>query len=408
MIDRRLFLKSSGVAMAGLGFAPAFLRRALAAGTGSRGRVLVTIFQRGAVDGLSMVPPYAEGRYFELRPSLAIPRPGAADGALKLDDTFALHPALGALKPMYDAGALAVVQAVGSPDKSRSHFDAQDFLESGTPGVKTTRDGWQNRLLQASPGDRCAFRGVALQPTLPRSLAGPAPALALERLGSFRLKDAGAADRLAAGRDAELGGSAGEAAAAVRFLAEVKPDRFPPEHGAVYPGSPLGQRLKQIAQLIRADVGLEVAATDCGGWDTHAAQGAGKGQLAGRLQDFGDAIGAFAQDLGERLADVCLVTLTEFGRTVRENGSRGTDHGHGSAMLVLGGGVRGGRVVTRWKGLADAELFEGRDLPVTTDHRDVLGEALIAHLGVSDVASVFPGYQGEPRGVFAPAVSPSR
>lgn len=409
--DRRFFLKSSGLALAGLGFAPGFLRRALAGTDPGSRKVLVTIFQRGAADGLSMVPPFAEPAYATLRPGIAIPPPGAGDGAaLDLDGHFALHPALAALEPLWKGGSLAVVHAVGSPDPTRSHFDAQDFLDAGTPGVKSTRDGWQNRALQVRPEDGATpFRAVALQPNLPRSLAGSAGAVAINAISEFGVRGGPAGDALAARLsndyaatgDPALRRTGREAFAALRILHEANPGRFAPDHGADYPAAPIGQRLKQIAQLIKADVGLEIAATDCGGWDTHAGQGAAQGQLANRLREFGDALAAFWTDLGDRMADVCVVTMTEFGRTVKENGSRGTDHGHGSVMLVLGGGVKGRRVLARWKGLREQDRFEGRDLAVTTDHREVLSEVLASHLGTSDLAAVFPGFLTKDRlGLF--------
>lgn len=400
MNDRRLFLKSSGLALVGLGCAPGFLRRALAS-TGSGKKVLVSIFQRGAVDGLSMFPPLGEPRYFDLRPTIALGKPGSDGGALRLDDTFGMHPALGALGKLWSGGSLAVVHAVGSPDPTRSHFDAQDYLDAGTPGVKVTDDGWLNRALisEARP-DATPFRALALQPNLPRSLQGKAPALAMSSISEFDLRAGKDSSTVAAGFSAMYAGAvdrtlrvAGdEAFDSMKALRDANPSRFAPENGASYPNSPLAKRLKEIAQLVRADVGLEIAATDCGGWDTHAGQGDGKGQLANRLQDLGDSLGAFAADLGERMADVCVVTMTEFGRTVRENGTRGTDHGHGSVMMVLGGGVKGRRVLSRWKGLSDGVLYEGRDLPATIDHREVLSETLASHLGVTDLARVFPGF----------------
>ena len=405
MHDRRFFLKSSGLALAALGFAPGFLRRALASTDGSRRKVLVTIFQRGAVDGLSMVPPFAEPAYAAARPVIAIPAPGSGEGAaLDLDGHFGLHPALAGLRPIWDAGSLAVIHAVGSPDPTRSHFDAQDFLDAGTPGVKSTRDGWLNRALQARPEPGATtFRAVALQPNLPRSLAGRASAVAMNAIGDFGVRGGQAGDAMAArlsndyaaAGDPALRATGREAFEAVRALREANPSRFAPEHGAEYPPGNLGRRLKEIAQLVKADVGLEIAATDCGGWDTHAGQGASQGQLANRLQELGNALAAFSLDLGARMADVCVVTMTEFGRTVKENGTRGTDHGHGSVMLVLGGGVKGKRVLARWKGLRTQDLYEGRDLAATIDHREVLSEVLASHMGIADLGAVFPGFSSE-------------
>ena len=398
--DRRFFLKSYGLALAGFGCTPSFLMRAVASTDPARRKILVTIFQRGAVDGLSMVPPVAEGRYYDLRPAIAIPRPGQGDdAALALDGHFALHPSLARLEPLWKRGALAVVHAGGSPDPTRSHFDAQDYLDAGTPGVKSTPGGWLNRALESEPRpDATAFRAVALQPNLPRSLAGQAGALAMNAIGEYGLRggaDAAAprwSDLYASALDPRLRAAGSEAFESMRALREARPGRFAPENGAAYPAAPLGRRLREIAQLVKAGVGLEVAATECGGWDTHAGQGATRGQLANRLRELGDALAAFTTDLGDRMADVCVVTMTEFGRTVKENGARGTDHGHGSVMLVLGGGVKGGRVVARWKGLDDANLYEVRDLAVTIDHREVLSDVLEKHMGIGNLSRVFPGF----------------
>ncbi len=397
-MDRRLFLKASSLAMAGLGFAPRFLQAA-AAQPAARGKVLVLVFQRGAADGLSMLPPLGDRRYAELRPTLALPAEGEG-AALKLDGFFGLHPALGALLPFYERGRLAGIHGVGSPDLTRSHFDAQDFMESGTPGLKATEDGFLARALGAMPPAKAApFRAVALQPNLPRSLAGDASALALASLDDFQIPNPSAGrgfeGMYGAALDEALRGAGREAAEALRALKAKDPRRWAPE--AAYPASPLGRRMKEIAQLIKADLGLRVAVTDCGGWDTHVGQGAAKGQLAGRLQDFGDSLGAFLTDLGERMDDVLLVTLTEFGRTVRENGNRGTDHGHGSCLFVAGGAVRGRRVLARWRGLDPANLHEGRDLPVTVDYRDVMAELLAGHLGLKDQGRLFPGYALDPK-----------
>jgi uncharacterized protein (DUF1501 family) len=381
-----------------------------------RPKSLVVIFQRGAVDALSMVPPVGDALYAGYRPSIAIPAKGD-DAAIPLDSTFALHPALAPLKAVWDAKRLAIVHAVGSPDPTRSHFDAQDFVETGTPGVKATDDGWLNRYLVARsaapaashgatspplPPTGSPLRAVALQPNRPRILAGDAAVVAMGSLGELKVNGPAANVRdfehmYAAAVDQALRGTAADAFDAIRSLRAVQSA----PSAATYPTSPLGKRLQAIAQLIRADAGVEVAVTECGGWDTHAGQGASKGQLASRLDELGASIAAFATDLGDRLDDVCLVTVTEFGRTVRENGTKGTDHGHGSVMLVLGGKVRGKRVVAKWKGLAEDQLWQGRDLPVTADHRDVFAEVLRAHLGQRDLATIFPQYTPARVGLFA-------
>jgi uncharacterized protein (DUF1501 family) len=403
MASRRFFLKSSGLALVSFGLAPqALVRTVRAAGRGGK-KALVVVFQRGAVDGLNTVVPYADREYRRLRPSIAIPAPrgGGKDAALDLDGRFGLHPALEPLMPLWRDGTLGVVHAVGSPDPTRSHFDAQDFMETGTPGIKSTDDGWMNRHLRACPDAKATpFRGVAMTPTLPRALAGAAPAVAMADLRSFTLRPAASgASALYTGGDL-LSGTARETFEAIEFLRRADPARFSPAAGAVYPRGRYGDSLKQIAQLLKADVGVEVAFTEIGGWDHHAAEGGVQGQLANRLREFGQALAAFHRDLGDRMQDVVVVTLTEFGRTVRENGNRGTDHGHASVAFVMGGGVRGGRVHGRWPGLGDDALYESRDLAVTTDFRDLLGEVLTAHLGLRDVGKVFPGHRAREVGVM--------
>jgi uncharacterized protein (DUF1501 family) len=393
MTTRRVFLKSSGLALVSFGIAPRALVRSALAAEGGRKKALVVIFQRGAVDGLNTVIPYGDPVYRRVRPAIAIPAPkgGSRDAALDLDGQFGLHPALEPLLAPWREGSLAVVHAVGSHDSTRSHFDAQDFMETGTPGVKSTEDGWMNRHLRAHP-DREAtpFRGVSLTPTLPRCLAGSAPAVAMEDIRSFALRPGAAAAADAFPETFE----------AIEFLKKADPLRYRPAAGAVYPRGRYGESLRQIAQLLKADVGVEVAFTEIGGWDHHAAEGGVTGQLANRLREFGGALAAFHRDLGDHMRDVVVVTLTEFGRTVRENGNRGTDHGHASVSFVMGGGVRGGRVHGRWPGLGDGDLYEGRDLAVTTDFRDLLGEVIGAHLGVRDVGRVFPGHRPKPVGVM--------
>lgn len=400
MISRRFFLKSSGLALVSFGVAPRALVRGVYAAEGARRKkTMVVIFQRGAMDGLNTVVPYGEDAYRRLRPTIAVPAPrgGSTDGALDLDGRFGLHPALEPLLPLWQERSLAAVHAIGSPDATRSHFDAQDFMESGTPGLKSTDDGWMNRHLRANPDAHATpFRAVALTPTLPRSLAGPAPAVAMADIAAFALRPAaardGAFEAMYSGGGDLLHGTARETFAAIEFLKKADPGRYAPAAGAVYPRGRYGDSLRQIAQLVKADVGLEVAFTEIGGWDHHAAEGGVQGQLAARLREFGQALFAFHRDLGDRMRDVVVVSLTEFGRTVRENGNRGTDHGHASVAFVMGGAVRGGRVRGRWPGLRDGDLYEGRDLAVTTDFRDLLAEVLSEHLGARSLAPVFPGH----------------
>jgi len=406
MISRRFFLKNGAFAMVSLGFAPSFLSRtALAAGV--RAKRLIAIFQRGAVDGLSVVVPFGDAEYYRSRPSIAIARPGADDAAISLDGFFGFNPRLRALKPFWDNRALAIVHACGSPDNTRSHFDAQDYMETATPGIKSTGDGWLNRYLQAKrEQDATPFRAVAVANQLPRMLQGPAPSIALHQVDQFGIRAGQQSDKVSAlferaygvSPNTQLNVTGREAFEAIKMLQGANPAQYQPDHGADYPRSPFGQALKQIAQLAKAGVGLEVAFADLGGWDTHVNQGAGQGQLAGRLDDFGNAIAALVTDLGDRMADTVVLTMSEFGRAVNENGNRGTDHGHGNAMIVIGGGVRGGHVYGRWPGLAMANRYEGRDLAVTTDFRDVFAEIVVRHLGIADAGPVFPGY----------AVSPSK
>jgi uncharacterized protein (DUF1501 family) len=407
MMTRRIFLKSSGLALVSFGVAPrALLRSVYAAGAQRRGKVLVVLFQRGACDGLNTVIPYGEESYRRLRPTIAVPAPRGAslEAALDLDGFFGLHPALEPLLPLWKQGSLAAVHAVGSPDSTRSHFDAQDFMESGTPGRKSTEDGWMNRCLQVHPRPEATpFRGVSMTKTLPRSLAGPAPAVAMANIRGFEVRPAAGAavargfEEMYEGavRDV-LHGTGKDTFGAIEFLKKADPERYQPAAGVEYPRGSYGDSLRQVAQLLKADVGVEMAFAEGGGWDHHAAEGAVQGQLAQRLRELGRALLAFHKDLGDRMSDVVVVTLTEFGRTVHENGNRGTDHGHASASFVMGGRVRGGKVHGRWPGLRPEQLHEGRDLAITTDFRDLLGEVLADHLGALDLAKVFPGHSITP------------
>ena len=402
MTSRRVFLKNGAFALVSLGFAPSFLARtAYAQGARPRAKQLIAIFQRGAVDGLSVVVPFGDAEYYRARPTIAVQRPGSgADAAVDLDGFFGFNPRLAPLKPLWDMRTLAIVHASGSPDSTRSHFDAQDYMESATPGVKSTSDGWLNRYLQAQKLEHTTpFRAVALTQQLPRMLQGTAAATAMSQISQFDIRggqttSAGATfeSLYAEARDRVLGNTGREAFDAIRMLKGADPSRYLPEHGADYPRGPFGQALKQIAQLIKADVGLEVAFADVGGWDTHINQGSSQGQLATRLDDFARGIAALVADLGDRMADVVVLTMSEFGRAVNENGNRGTDHGHGNAMMAIGAGVRGGKVYGRWPGLSIEQRYERRDLAVTTDFRDVFAEVVVRHLGVSDPRPIFPGY----------------
>jgi len=410
MQSRRLFLKGSALAMFGVGTLPAWLSRSVYAADSSerRKKILVAIFQRGAVDGLNMVVPFGEPRYYELRPSIAIPKPdGTANSAIDLDGFFGLHPALAPLKPLYDAQHLAIVDAVGSPDPTRSHFDAQDYMESGTPGLKGA-DGWMNRALPNQRGPVSAVRAVSLGDTLARSLRGHNAAVAVHNLNDFQVHDPRGASAFESmyenSLDTMIHGAAKDTFDAVKIVQSIQKQAYVPANGASYSNGAFGRSLQQIAQLIKANVGVEVAFADIGGWDTHVNETGGKptdGQLANNLSQFGQALAAFYQDLGDRMEDLTLVTMSEFGRTVKENGDRGTDHGHANVMFVLGGDVRGGKVHGDWPGLQPEQLYEERDLALTTDFRDVLGELVSKHLGNANVKSVFPGYDPRFRGLLA-------
>ena len=409
-MNRRFFLKSGSVALASVGMslsAPSFLERIALGNTlaGGKRKTLIAIFQRGAVDGLNVVVPFGESNYYELRPSIAIPKPGNADAAINLDGFFGLHPSMNAFKTLWDSKRLAIIHASGSPDNTRSHFDAQDYMESATPVVKSTSDGWLNRYLRSKQdSDQSLFRAVSMTKTMPRVLQGRAPAVAMSNLSEFAIRAGKSSENLQGGFEAiyaretkdSLAGMGRETFEAVNYLKTANPAQYQPENGAQYPRTPFGTSLLQIAQLIKAGVGLEVAFTDIGGWDTHVNQGNSRGQLANLLTQFSSGIAALYQDLGQRMDDVVVLTMSEFGRTVRENGNRGTDHGHANAMFVLGNGVKGGKVYGQWPGLKSDQLYEGRDLALTTDFRDVFGEIATRHLGSTDMKAVFPGYGSSP------------
>ena len=415
-MDRRVFMKSGAMALATMGLNPSFLRRTVfaqdlvkgaALNGNAKGKVLIVLFQRGAADALNVVVPFGEQAYYKMRPTIAVPRPvsGAANTAIDLDGFFGLHPSLKSFKPLWDDGILAPVHAVGSPSNTRSHFDAQDYMESGTPDNKGTHDGWLNRYLAVrGTCDECKlgkngmpFRAVAMTPQTPRILEGGTPTVAMNSLEEFTIRTSGTqAERIEAlyrtGSADVVHAAGGEMFEAVKILKAANPQKYLPQNNAAYPNSQFGNRLKQIAQLIKADVGLEVAFADVGGWDTHVNQGSSTGQLAQRLDDFAKSIAALTVDLGDRMADVTIMTMSEFGRTVRQNGNGGTDHGHASALFVIGGDVRGKKVYGKWPGLEPEQLYEGRDLALTTDFRSVFGEVASKHLGATKLDSIFPGF----------------
>jgi uncharacterized protein (DUF1501 family) len=403
-LTRRIFLKNSAMAMVATAAVPAFLARAVyGAETAGSKKKLVVIFQRGAADGLNVIVPHGEAAYYSMRPTIAIPRPSRAqESCIDLDGFFGMHPSLAPLKPLWDERHLALVHASGSPDTTRSHFDAQDYMESGTPGVKSTEDGWLNRCMQAEGDDAATpFRAVALGSSLPRILSGGAPAVAIDNVRNFAVGGGGPAAApissdfeamYAQSVDAVLHGTGHETFEAVKMLKSADPNRYQPAAGANYPRGRFGDALRQTAQLLKANLGVEVAFTDIGGWDHHVNEGSTQGQLANLLREFSQSLAAFWIDLGPIAEDTVAVTMSEFGRTARENGNRGTDHGHANVMFVLGGSVRGGKVYGRWPGMNEGQLYEGRDLAVTTDFRRVLGEAVARHLGNRQLDAVFPGF----------------
>ena len=406
-ITRRVFVRNSGLAIVGTAAVPSFLARAAwgVAETAGRNKRLVVIFQRGAADGLNMVVPHAEPQYYAMRPSINIPRPSVID----LDGFFGLHPALAAFQPLWQQRHLAIVHAAGSPDPNRSHFDAQDFMESGTPGIKATGDGWLNRSLRAMPPaqQKSPFEAIAMGPSIPRILSGAEAAIAMNNINDFSVGGRNAKASPAASAfeamydhsvDAVLHGTGEETFDAVKMLKSADPGQYKPAPGADYPKGRFGDSLRQLAQLIKANLGVQVAFADIGGWDHHVNEGAAEGQLANVLREFSQSLAAFWVDLGDLGEDTVVVTMSEFGRTARENGNRGTDHGHANVMFVFGGPVKGGKVYGRWPGLDQSQLYEGRDLALTTDFRQVVGEAVMRHMGNRNLAEVFPGFENQPSG----------
>ena len=408
-ITRRIFLKNGALALVATTAIPSFLTRTVwgVETSGTRRKRLVVLFQRGAADGLNIVVPHGESAYYAMRPAIAIPRPNRGqESAIDLDGFFGLHPSMASFKPLWDQKRLAIVHAAGSPDTTRSHFDAQDYMESGTPGVKSTEDGWLNRTVRLPESGATPFRAISMGGTLPRALAGTAPAVAIGNVNEFGVGGRGPAGAplsstfeamYSQSQDTVLHGTGRETFEAVKMLKAADPARYTPARGANYPRGRFGDSLRQLAQLVKADLGVEVAFADIGGWDHHVNEGAVQGQLSNVLREFSQSIAAFWTDLGDLGEDTVLITMSEFGRTARENGNRGTDHGHANVMFVLGGPVRGGRVYGQWPGLEQSQLYEGRDLALTTDFRRVLGEGVYRHLGNKDLATIFPGFENDPR-----------
>ena len=405
-ITRRVFVRNGALTVVGTTAIPGFLTRAAlgAAETTSRPKRLVVIFQRGAADGLNIVVPHGERQYYGMRPSINIPKKSVID----LDGFFGLHPSLAPFQPLWQQRHLAIVHAAGSPDPTRSHFDAQDFMESGTPGLKATEDGWLNRSLSplSSTIQSPPLRAIAIGSSLPRILSGSRPAVAINNVNDFSVggrtpKSSSAARAFEAmydhSSDSVLHSTGEETFDAVRMLKAALPGKYNPAPRANYPKGRFGDSVRQLAQLVKANLGVQVAFADIGGWDHHVNEGAAEGQLANVLADFSQSLAAFWIDLGDLAEDTVVITMSEFGRTARENGNRGTDHGHANVMFVLGGPVKGGRVYGRWPGLDQSQLYEGRDLALTTDFRQVIGEAIFKHMGNKNLAEVFPAYDAQPK-----------
>lgn len=411
MVNRRAFMKSGAMALfaAGFGGVPTFIARAANSVKillpYKKNKVLVCIFQRGAMDGLMAVSPYTDPNLKTLRPTLYM-SPATTEGKqIDLDGRFGLHPSLAAFAPFFTEGRMAIVHGVGSPNTTRSHFDAQDYMESGTPFSKSTSSGWLNRAVGLLGHEGTPFRAVSLTSSLPRSLYGDQESLAINNLQDFAIQMRGnpLATNLAAKSFEQLydqtssqilSKTGKESFDAMKMLNVNNIKNYQPANGVVYPNSPLGNALKQIATLIKMDVGMEVAFAESGGWDTHFNQGTVNGALARNLKDFSDSITAFWKDMEAYQDEVTVMTMTEFGRTAHQNGTGGTDHGRASCLFVLGNDVQGGEVYNNIKSLAKAELEDGRDLPVSTDFRSVFSSVANGHLKINNNTKLFPSWDG--------------
>ncbi len=404
-LNRRNLLKRTGVIALSALTLPAWMPRVAFAAKDAapKGDTLVCIFQRGGMDGLNAVVPHGEQAYYAARNTLAIPQPqvGNPKAAIDLDGFFGLNPNLQPFKEIFDAKQLAIVHAAGSPDPSHSHFDAMDFMERGTPGEKSIPTGWLARHLQSSASqNKSPFRAVGMGAMLQASLRGPVPATALQSIAQFHLngnpqeiaKFQASLASLYTG-DSFLDVEGTQSLDAINLLAKISASAYTPANGAKYPETLYGKALAAVAQLIKSDLGVEIAAVDLGGWDTHAGEGSvDGGELPKLLAEFSQGVHAFYTDMGDRMSSITIVTMSEFGRRLLENNSKGTDHGHGNVMFVLGGGVQGGKVYGDWPGLGKDQLYGPGDLNVTTDFRDVLGEIVKNRLGNSNLTAVFPNY----------------
>jgi uncharacterized protein (DUF1501 family) len=373
--------------------------------TAPRGDILVCIFLRGAADGLNMIVPHGEKHYYQQRPTLAIPRPDdlrteAKLRAIDLDGFFGLHPALSPLLPMWQAGDLAPIQAVGSPDQSRSHFKAMELMERGLDQQHGPPSGWLGRhLATLDTGNHSPLRGVSIGEIVARSLRGPVPATALRSIVDFHLggdPQAVAEMQSALATLYSLGDPldtlAMEAMDTLQAVNALDPSSYQPANDAIYPNDEFGLGLRQVATLIKAEVGLEVACLDVGGWDTHIAQGGSEGLMANLLESLAQGLSAFYLDLSEKTDQLLVVVMSEFGRRLKENGGLGTDHGHGGVMVLIGGNIAGGKVYAQWPGLVPEQLIGPGDLAGTTDYRDILAEIITRRLNNPHLEAIFPGY----------------
>jgi uncharacterized protein (DUF1501 family) len=405
--NRRSFLKYLAGAISAPAWFPRFTFASSAAKAAAQTDTLICVFLRGGADGLNIVVPYGEQRYYDNRPTLAVAEPGSSQySALEIDGFFGFHPSLAPLKELFDDGVFAPVIATGSHDDTHSHFDAMEFMESGVPGDKSVNTGWLARHLDVMrSANDSAFRALAIGYEVPSSLRGPVPATALNSIEEFHLEIYEAeAEQFQQTLQALYSGTsfvdvqALQTLDAVNSLAESGASGFQPENGAAYPdGSYFAAGLQEIAKIIKADVGLEAACVDYGNWDTHEGQGGAgpEGWMSSNLNDLARSLQAFYQDMGDRMNRVTVVVMSEFGRRIDENGSAGTDHGHGGVFFVLGGKVRGGKVYGQWPGLAPGDLYGPGDLAITTDYRTILKEILRKRMGNKKVGKVFPKYKAE-------------
>lgn len=415
MSSRKAFLKQAGLALfsIGVGGIPTFIARAAESDKWLRPykkkKVLLFIFQRGAMDGLMAVSPFTDDNLKKSRPTLFMDAAKASKTPLiDLDGKFGLHPSLKAFESLYKEKRLAIVHGMGSPNNSRSHFDAQDYMESGTPFNKGTASGWLNRAAGLLGHDATPFRAVSMTSAMPRSFYGDNEAVAISNLKDFSLPGKGNINLAAKSFEdlydetssSILSKTGKESFDAVKMLNKANVRNNAPANGAIYPISPLGNALKQIAQLIKMDVGLEVAFAESGGWDTHFNQGTDSGAFARNVADLGNSINALWTDLGTMQDDVTIMTATEFGRTVKQNGSGGTDHGRASCCFILGNDVNGGKVHGTVQPLVPENLADGRDLAVTTDFRSIFSEVANKHLLINNDSILFPDWKGGRIGVM--------